>query len=103
MNVPLLVVVTAQVCRLELAEPKGHSGIDWLVSLLPLIEGQVSLSLLSIITLSQLLALKELSTGKEAPLREVSYWAPEPFRGDLSNKKMRGKERLRQEVKPRYF
>ena len=64
----LVVVVTALVSALELAEPKEHSGAaGWLGSLLRLMEGQASVSLLSIITLSQLLALEELSTGKEAP------------------------------------
>lgn len=64
----LLVEVTALVFGLELAEPKGHSGAaGWLGSLLRLMEGQASMSLPSIITLSQLLALEGLSTGKEAP------------------------------------
>lgn len=64
----LLVVVTALVSWLELAEPKEHSGAaGWLGSLLWLMAGQASASLPSIITLSQLLALDGLSTGKEAP------------------------------------
>lgn len=64
----LLVVVTALMSWLELAKPKGHSGAaGWLDSLLRLMEGQASVSLLSIITLSQLLALEGLSIGKEAP------------------------------------
>lgn len=64
----LLVVVTALVSRLELAEPEGHSVVTALLgSLLRLMEGQASVSLLSIITLSQLLALEGLSTGTEVP------------------------------------
>lgn len=59
--------VTALVSRSELAELNGHSGAAGLLgSLLHLMEGQVSVSLLSIITLSQLLALEGLSTGNEA-------------------------------------
>lgn len=60
--------MTALVSWLELAEPTGHSGTaGWLRSLLRLMDGQASVSLRSIITLSQLLALEGLSTGKEAP------------------------------------
>lgn len=65
----LPVVVTALVSLLELAEPKEHSGAArWLGSLLRLMEGQAFVSLrVSVITLSQLLALEELSTCKESP------------------------------------
>lgn len=75
----LLVVVTALVSGLELAEPKGHSGAaGQLGSLLRLMEGQASVSLPSMIT--------------EAPQGEVSFWAPGPLWRNTSKERKGGRE-----------
>lgn len=83
--------VTTLVSRLQLAELKGHSGVArWMGSLLRLIDGQSSVSLLSIITLSQLLVL---STGTVALQGEASCWVPVPVWRDVSEKEKKEEER----------